>query len=722
SSLAAHADFVGQYANSSLKPVSNFIPRPELHRKIKEQLYDQNDNDETPILVVYGLGGSGKSQLVLNYIRECRHNYTAIFWIEAESKETIERDYIQIYRLLYGRQTGSGQETVKVEDAVPAVKRWFNSREGRSLVVLDSADTIDNDQDNSYINLNYFLPDAPRLHIIITSRSSTAQELTWLEAVQVGEMKTFEATELFKRSAKLIGINPDEEREIRRIVEELGYLALAITLAGSYVSVTPRLSSDIGKYLPEYRQRRKELFQRRPKQHAHRYRESVMTTWEASFEAITAHNPVAARLLSLLAFLHFEDIFFDLFNGDEMDSRVASPEHAADGSDVPTSTHQTWRSFLSNGEKWILHDLENSFETLQNYSLLQWRSDQRSYAMHKLVRAWGQDRLGGDEQRQLSGLALELIADATGQKKATPNHLSRLVPHAITSFRTSSQLHQAPGEIAQNILLRYDTIGQYFHRIGRWSEAHEVQLFHFTKANIVLGKEHPDTMASMSGLAVALDRLGKHKEAEQIHQQTLALRHTVLGEEHPDTLTSMNNLALVLNSLGKYEETEQLYRQALALSRTVRGEEHPNTLISITNLGWTLSNSGQYKETEQILRQVLPLMQRLLGEEHPTTLTTMANLAITCWKQDQLEEAEELGLQVMETQIRVLGEEHPSTLTSMSSLARTFKSQDRNEEAISLMKKCFQLREKVIGPGHPRTEESLKALNDWVEESTSSGT
>ena len=65
-------DYTGQYANSSLRPVSTYVPRPRLHQKIKEQLHDQNneEEDDTRILVVYGLGGVGKSQLVLHYIDE----------------------------------------------------------------------------------------------------------------------------------------------------------------------------------------------------------------------------------------------------------------------------------------------------------------------------------------------------------------------------------------------------------------------------------------------------------------------------------------------------------------------------------------------------------------------------------------------------------------------------------------------------------------------------
>ena len=169
----------------------------------------------------------------------------------------------------------AGEETVKVEDSVAAVKRWFHGRKGRWLVVLDSADTIDNDRDKSYIDLDYFIPDAPGVHVIITSRSSTAKEMTTLDAVEVAEMEPSEAIELFQRCAKTKERGQDIVTEVAQIVKELGHVALAITLAGSYVSETARLSFDIRRYLPEYRKRRKEVLHRRAKQHIRQYGETV---------------------------------------------------------------------------------------------------------------------------------------------------------------------------------------------------------------------------------------------------------------------------------------------------------------------------------------------------------------------------------------------------------------------------------------------------------------
>ena len=313
---------------------------------------------------MWGLGRAGKSQLVLNYIREYRQDYTAVFWIEAGSKESIERDYVQIYRLLYSRQMDAGHEIVKVEDAVAAVKRWFHGREGRWLVILDSADTIDDDQQKSYIDLDYFIPDAPGVHVIITSRSSTTKDIATLDTVEVAEMEPPEAKELFRRYAKLTEEGLDVIGEVDEIVRELGYLALVITLAGSYVSVTARLSSDIGRYLPEYRQRRKELLLRRAKQHIHQYGESVLSTWEASFKAINNHNPAAARLLSLLAFVNFEDIFLGLFDRDNTGVLASTPSHVAEPSEATTSSNETWQSFLFSEQQGTVYELESAFETL----------------------------------------------------------------------------------------------------------------------------------------------------------------------------------------------------------------------------------------------------------------------------------------------------------------------------------------------------------------------
>jgi hypothetical protein len=56
---------------------------------------------------------------------------------------------------------------------------------------------------------------------------------------------------------------------------------------------------------------------------------------------------------------------------------------------------------------------------------------------------------------------------------------------------------------------------------------------------------------SMSNLALVLGDQSKYAQAEEMHREVLRLRETVLGKEHPNTLTSMSNLANVLRDQGK---------------------------------------------------------------------------------------------------------------------------------------------------------------------------
>ena len=51
---------------------------------------------------MWGLGDAGKTQLVLDYVRQYRTDYKATFWVEAGRKESLERDFVNLYQALFG--------------------------------------------------------------------------------------------------------------------------------------------------------------------------------------------------------------------------------------------------------------------------------------------------------------------------------------------------------------------------------------------------------------------------------------------------------------------------------------------------------------------------------------------------------------------------------------------------------------------------------------------
>ena len=682
------------------------MPRPHLHRQIKEQLHNaRQDAIGTRILMIQGLGGSGKSQLVLDYVEKYREDYSTIFWIEAGQKESIERDYLQIYWLLFDPTSMKRPDTLSIEDAVVALKRWFHGQTARSLLVLDSADALNDDDNESYINLEFYLPDAPTVDVIITTRYAGAAEMTMLTPVEVGEMETTESAELFLKCAKLKS-QPGVDEEVLQIVTELGRLALAITLAGSYVAATPRLRSDIRLYLPEYRERRKQLLSVKAKKLIHRYGESVLSTWETSFRVVEQQSVSAARLLSLLAFLNFDDIFPALF---ERRPDEEKPVAAAAASKAPD---REWQSYFSPDAPADRYAVETAFRVLQTYSLVQWRDDRGGYAMHKLVHAWGQDRLEMEQQRHLSLIALKLLIDVIPSAAGNSIFGIRLVPHLMANFAVFSGTNIVPviTDIDDASLNSIAVVGDFLNNLGRWLDEYEIRAFHFRKLCERAGKEHPNALVSMNNLAIVLSKQGKYEQAEEMHRQALGLRETVLGKEHPDALRSMNNLAAVLSNQGKYEQAEEVHRQALGLRETVLGKEHPDTLVSMNNLAAVLSNQGKYEQAEEAHRQALGLMETVLGKEHPDTLRSMNNLAVVLSKQGKYEQAEEMHRQALELRETVLGKEHPDTLRSMNNLAAVLSNQGKYEQAEEMHRQALRLRETVLGKEHPDTLVSMNNL------------
>jgi Tfp pilus assembly protein PilF len=63
----------------------------------------------------------------------------------------------------------------------------------------------------------------------------------------------------------------------------------------------------------------------------------------------------------------------------------------------------------------------------------------------------------------------------------------------------------------------------------------------------------------VSDLGNVLYIQGKYEEAEAMHRRALEGYEKVLGREHPDTHASVNNLGLVLAGQGKSTHAEAMH-------------------------------------------------------------------------------------------------------------------------------------------------------------------
>lgn len=175
-------------------------------------------------------------------------------------------------------------------------------------------------------------------------------------------------------------------------------------------------------------------------------------------------------------------------------------------------------------------------------------------------------------------------------------------------------------------------------------------------------------MLERGNLVVRILDQGQWKGAEELQLQVVKTRSNVLGKEHPDTLTSVSNSAMIFGTQGRWKEAEKLHLQVMKTSSILLGEEHPQTLISISNIATTFESQGWWKEVEKLHLQVMKTRSNVGGKEHSYTLNDMDNLAHIYRAHDRNEEAIDLMEKVVKLKVKIVGADHLWTITPMDAL------------------------------------------------------
>jgi tetratricopeptide (TPR) repeat protein len=650
-----------------------FTGRESQLAQLEEKVFAE---DRTAKIAITGLGGVGKTQLVLELVYRIKQKYEncSIIWIPAINIESLQLAYLDA-----AQQLGiPGWEEDKADVKRLVQECLSKESAGQWLLVFDNADDISMWIDRPRAKqesgrLIEYLPRSKQGCIVFTTRDrKTAVKLAHQNVVEVPEMKKDVAMQLLQKYL----VNQDlvnNEQDVKTLLAQLTYLPLAIVQAAAYINENGIALTDYLSLLEDQEEEIIDLLSEEFEDDGryHNVKNPVATTWLISFEQIRHRDPLAAEFLSFIA--------------------------CVDPEDVP-------QSLLPPGPS--REKETKAIGTLRAYSFIIKRSAD-AFDVHRLVhlatRGWlrKEELLAQWTERAITRLG-DVFPDNDDQNRSI---WRGYLAHA--HYVLESNLIENCGENKIKLMWK---VGMCLHRDGRWKEAEELDVQVIETGRRVLGSEHPDTLRSILNLVSTYHSQGRWKEAEDLGLQILATSKRVLSNEHPNTLLSMKFLALTYKFQGRWKEAEDLGVQAIEISKRVRGDKHPDTLKSMGSLASTYQYQGRWKEAEDLGLQVIETSKRVLGDEHPDTLKSMGSLASTYYSQGRWKEAEDLGLQVIETSKRVLGDEHPDTLKSMESLASTYYSQDRWKEAEELEIQVIETSKRVLGNEHPDILISMRNL------------
>lgn len=681
-----------QQANSEQKKISQAKPLPIIWNVPYQRNPLFTGRDDTLVrlrtmftskigvtqpLAISGLGGIGKTQIVIEYAYRYRDSYDAVFWARADTYDTLASDFLSIGRLLNLPE----QREQEQEPVIKAVLAWFDNtyNQKKWLLILDNADEME--------MVRNFIPSAGSGHVLLTTRVQAVGVL--LQRIELEGMSLDECTRFLLQRAKLSKSNSSLEkvsetmlRQARAIAEEMACLPLALDQAGAYIEETQCSMDD---YLLRYKAQHSKLLSRRGNDSVgHPY--PVSTTWSLSFEKIEQSRPAAAKLLRLCAFLYPDAIAEAMFvkGAPELDSVLQA------GIEDPL-------------------ELDENIGELLRFSLVQrfTEAETKVLIIHRLVQVVLRNGLSQEEQREWSISVIRMINRAFPEVIVSSlAECQQILPHAQLCAELIKQWNLLLPESAQVL----QKTGRYLQERGQYSEAESFLRQALEIRERVQGEMHHDTAQNLNDLGALLRNDGKYEQAELLLLQAISIRQQVPGLNPADLAQSLNDLAALYWYQGKYAQSETLHGEALVLRRRVLEPGHSKIADSLGNIGLLHYEQGRYERALPFQLEALAIREKALGPDHPSTAISLNNLGCLCWRQQKYEQADAVHKRALAIWEHGLGPGHPNVATSLCNRGLLYISQKKYIEAEELLQRSLVIRQQRLKADHSHIAYSLNGL------------
>ncbi|MGH3900681.1 MAG: FxSxx-COOH system tetratricopeptide repeat protein [Pseudonocardiaceae bacterium] len=674
-----------------------FVGRDATLVQLRERL---RSGGTAVVQVLHGMGGVGKTQVVIEYAHRYAGAYDVVWWISAEETGLIGEQYAAL-----AVELDLAPPQADTASAVGVLRAYLRG-EGRWLLILDNADSPG--------DLHTLLPAGPG-HILITSRSPGWGELASPVAIDV--LPRRESVELIHAARPSTG-----KVEADGLAEALGDLPLALAQAAGFLAET---GMPVEHYLRLLETQAEELLDQNPPQN---HPLSLAAAIRVSTDRLAEVDPAALALARVGAFLAPEPIPTDLLIrpiGDTGHDRPPELEALIAVVARPVAAHR-------------------SLGRVGSYGLA--RVD-RGLQLHRLTQTVLRDPLTVEDTAAYRAYAQALLVAADPGDERDPAcwpGWARILPHLLSTDPATSpspdlwdlacraawylgdrgeshparnlaehlyqQWNERLGPDDRHTLQASYILVRLLLNVGPYSQARQLAEDTLARCRRVLGDDHPDTLHAAHFLAACLHVMGAFEQARQLNVDTLARQRRVLGDDHTDVWRTAHNLADNLREVGEVEAATHLHNDTLGQRRRVLGEDHPYSMNAANALGRDLYALGQVEAARKLHEDGFDRARRILGEDHSWTLDCANCLTGDLHALGDVEAARELSVDALTRARRVLGDESHFTIDAANNHAAALHALGELEAARQLSADTLARARQVFGDDHPRTRTAAHNL------------
>ena len=477
-----------------------------IEREEQVRLYNLVKKDPRLRLVLVGMHGCGKSQLVSDLAQQCeKQGWSLVAWINAASRESVQSDLAELAQRL---PIDRSDEPIQ-DQLINRCLDYFKSANATDrLIVFDNVEDIN--------DLTGLVPRGDGLRVVATTTNEYGWKNQSWDQIKIGVFSREDSIEFYEQMLA--------EREWVLGPDHPYTLTARNNLAGAYKSAG-RLAEAV------------ELF------------EQVLAEYERVLgsdhpDTLAARNNLAGAYYSVGRFGEAIELF---------EWVLAEREHVL-GSDHPdtlTARNNLAGAYyfagrfgeaiellgrvLADRVRVLGPDHPDTLTTRNNLAFAYHSAGRFDEAIELYERVLAEQErvLGPDHPDTLT----------VRNNLAFAYHSAGRFDEAIELFeRVLADQERVLGPDHPGTLTTRNSLAGAYEDVGRFGEA--IELFERVLADQerVLGPDHPDTLNARDNLALAYDAVGRLAEAINVWEELLPDCRRLLGPEHPLTKLVQKNL------------------------------------------------------------------------------------------------------------------------------------------------------------------------------------
>jgi len=712
----------------------------------------------TPIILINGEGGIGKTTLAAKYLDNEINNYKHFAWINCEYN--IENEILDLFRFL-GIEIKDIPTEKKIQWLIFALNGLAVNN--KCLLILDNA--------NNEEQLRTFLKKFGALtwHTIITSRCNNLAEIK--NIIRIEHLPSDKAKQLFTSYYTENSDNFNEQIEI--FLKYIAYNSLLITLFAKYLAICNEFR--IGKYpLKQLNNAFLQygLFVASTKKIEYCLTEVTVNELLKKLYNLSELNDNQKNILFFFSFLPLLPISFthllQLLNikseaEDEFEQNIRNLVKAGWllQTQIPQSETaikinspilqnfliencktEIWNKILPYVKTLIyLLNIDNSnsnyivefqwidygftlLQTLKQYSFLNVLCLKPEISKLQNNLALQYSYIGNYERaRELLELLLKYELENFGE--IHPNvaviqsnlanvycDLGDYEKARLLLVVALKSISENFGEKHPNFIANQSILGKVYIGLGEYVKARDV-LELSLKSNLEkFGEKHPIVGQSLNNLGEAYRELGEYEKARDLLE--LALKNDLenFSDKHPEIAKKYSNLSLVYKYLGANEKACELLELALKSDLANFGEKHPNVARCQSNLALVYRELGNFEKARNLLELALKSTIDTFGEKNANVAVIQSNLGEVYRNLGDYEKARDLLELALNYNIENFGAKHSNTAIFQNNLAWIFIALKENKKAIELWENAYSILVNTLGLNHNRT----KSIKNFIKE------